>query len=230
MSDPFALTEDDYGADEFDATLSEVRFESGMYSFQAIGQWTYDQPRAKNDGTLSLGRPAYIAVAKNDAGFVASDDGTNFTHPDGKKPSPQSEYQWWLRQIYDAAGNGDREQGTKVISERGTIVGIHGHWVMRGMPYKFTNDAGEKVEGAKREIPCLETLLDGGTGTAATFDLDQLRLAGMTDEMEDALRAAANNGPPSGFLAQAVTVPGVNDNKAVVGALADPAFYQALRT
>jgi hypothetical protein len=206
MSDPFALTEDDYGADEFDATLSEVLFESGMYSFQAIGQWTYDQPRAKND------------------------DGTNFTHPDGKKPSPQSEYQWWLRQIYDAAGNGDREQGTKVISERGTIVGIHGHWVMRGMPYKFTNDAGEKVEGAKREIPCLETLLDGGTGTAATFDLDQLRLAGMTDEMEDALRAAANNGPPSGFLAQAVTVPGVNDNKAVVGALADPAFYQALRT
>jgi hypothetical protein len=228
--DPFDL---DRGGDEgFWGTISDINFKSGDYGFEGTIQVLYDEPRAKDDGTLSFGRPIFCKVAGSDQGFQVTDDGAGFTHPDQKKPRANSrwgETMTRISELVSAAGIPLTGEGNQ------KLVGLRLFWELEeaDQPYSFKDKVtGEKKTGKTKgkwmptEVTIGSTASSNGAGS---FDLASLRDQGLTPVLEsDLVGAAKTSDSAQAFMAKAVTiVPG--DAKAVVGALGTPAFYEALK-
>jgi hypothetical protein len=258
-TDPFGPGEagNDFTPD-YEGTISSITFKIGQYGdLEAEIFTTYPEPRPKNDGTLSIGRPEFIKVAGAGQGFTVTDDGASFTHPDGKNHRSNSAWGLFLERLTELNGGervnpigltvkwdreGEGESYTMPVDD-GEVpkwminqVREGAAWVEKGGKGgpRSTDDPapGDLFHGKKKGkmIP-VEILGKGGSNgaTAKDFDLQALRDAGMDAVMEGRLADAAKGGAPGDFLANAVAIDGVAANKAVTAALASPEFYATLR-
>jgi hypothetical protein len=251
--DPFALDDSTGGdySDEYTGTITSVEFKIGQFGdLEAEVYTTYDEPRAKNDGTLSIGRPEFIKIAGRDQGWTT--DGQTFTHPDGKKPRANSAWGKFVTRLqelgatsivgnrvkWDREGEGapyDMPVEDDSITWMTKKVRAGEGWVEKGGKGGPRSDDDPQIgdhfhgKAAGKMIP-VELLGSSGASNGHAFDLGPLREAGLTPVMESYLVKEAKVSNNAGdFLARAVTVAGVNDCKPVVGALADPGFYEALK-
>jgi hypothetical protein len=224
--DPFDL--DDAGFDDsYTGTITDVTYEAGKFDFQATITTKHDEPRTKNDGTMSFERKEFIKLGGLDQGFVATDNGAGYTNNENKKPRGNSAWGRFITRVIELNGGKKPE----------SLVGLHLTWDREGAdkPYKFTDKVtGEVKEGTSKGYMIPVALL-GTAGASngqvkADFDLSSLRTAGMTPVIEsDLAKDAKASGTAQEFLARAVTHDDVKANNAIVGALADPAFWSTLK-
>ena len=216
--DYFDLDESD---DSYQGVITSIKFEQGKYGFQAIVTTKHDEPRVKNDGTLSIERPEFIKVAGSDQGFTVTDDGNGFANASGKKPKGNSGWGRFVKRL--------QELGVK------EPVGAHLKWDREGAgnDYKFTDKVtGEQKQGKSNGymIP-VAYLGNNGVTPAASFDLAPLRDQGLTAVMESDLAIAAKSSDTlNAFQAKAMEVEGVVGTAAVLSVLGREEFFTALRS
>ena len=215
---------DDSGYDDsYSGIITSITFAPGKYDFQATVTTKHDEPRVKNDGTLSIERSEWIKVGGLDQNYVATDDGTGFTNKDGKKPRKNSAWGRFVTRL--------QELGVE------NPIGAYLRWDREGEgnDYSFTDKATGEVKKGKSKgymIPVENLDADAfGTPLAKTFDFGPLREAGMGAVMESDLAIAAKSSDTlNAFQAKAMEVEGVVGTVAVLNVLGREEFYQALRS
>jgi hypothetical protein len=229
--DPFALDES-ASEDGFQGVITNVEYKTGEYGFDAVITTKHDEPRKKNDGTLSFERPVFMRVAGPDQGFVAIEDGKGFSNPSDpdKRPRDNSAYGRFIKRLKKLAA----DSGQTLTSIEGTWA----RWELEGAGKErkeFTNKTtGEVIPAGETKgyyLPVeIRTGASANGAVKADFDLSTLRDAGMTPVIEsDLAKDAKASATPQEFLARAVTHDDVKSNNAIVGALADPGFFETLK-
>lgn len=185
--DPFEMEAGGNAAD-YIGTVTKVVFADGDYNFQATFTNKYDEPRPKDDGTLSVERPEFVTIGGKGQ-WVPIDGGTGFIAASGDVDArirDNSGFGRLLGRVFELVGKENlKAEGRTHPYTEAFWLGLRFHWETEGAGESYTlkdKDTGEKKSG-KTKGYAIPTEYLGSAGAAASnghvaepFDVASLNL------------------------------------------------------
>lgn len=237
--DPFDMEAGGFTSD-YNATISAVNFAEGKYGFQATFTCKYDQPIAKDDGTLSVDRPEFVSIGGNDQ-WRAIDNGAGFVSADGdldKRVRVNSGFGRWLERVLELVGKDQLvAEGRDAPYTESFWKGLRFHFETEGegKDYSFKDkDTGEQKTGKTKGYTIPTEYLGASAATnghVEEFDVNSLELP--ENVLGQLVSAADAADSAQEFQSKALSVALGQEDPVVKGkvtaALAEPRLYAALR-